>query len=177
MVLMMLVPTFAFAEEMDMKAIEDQIKETIDYSDREIYGHNFNTRAVEDFAVYHREENKLSMADDAFDKDKSTVKENGTSYTFTFYLKPVKKMGCWADCTEIKFMDKDGQNEVTDPSKITIEKLVVNGETEKKAANSDKKVPYGFVITISKEYLNDLSGKEKSTTNFHIILKLNLKQI
>ena len=84
-------------------------------------------------------------------------------------------MGCWADCTEIKFMDKDGQNEVTDPSKITIEKLVVNGETEKKAANSDKKVPYGFVITISKEYLNDLSGKEKKHYKFPHYFKIKFE--
>ena len=104
-VLMMLLPSFAMAKEEDMKSIEDQIRETIDYSDREIFGTNYSLRSagIEDFAVYHREESKLSMADGAFDKEKSIVEQDENNYIFTFYTKPVmKKMfGKYyeADCT------------------------------------------------------------------------------
>ncbi|MDU1955703.1 MULTISPECIES: hypothetical protein [Peptoniphilus] len=145
-VLMMLLPSFAMAKEEDMKSIEDQIRETIDYSDREIFGTNYSLRSagIEDFAVYHREESKLSMADGAFDKEKSIVEQDENNYIFTFYTKPVtKKMfGKYyeADCTELKFIIK-GQEVNATPF------------GSKKATSSEKMVPEGFTITVPKSAL------------------------
>lgn len=92
-VLMMLLPTFVMAKEYDMKSIEDEIKATIDYSDEELYGtkYNFRSAGAEDFAVYHRNKSKLSMADGAFDKEKSIVEQDENNYIFTFLYKACYK--------------------------------------------------------------------------------------
>ncbi|WP_040552854.1 hypothetical protein, partial [Peptoniphilus indolicus] len=172
LVLLILLPSFAMAKEYDMKAIEDEIKATIDFSDRELYGTEYSLRSAgspEDFAVYHRKDPKLSMADDAFDKSKSKVIDNGDSYTFIFYLQPVKKWYPFkyyeADCTEIKFMTPTGEKE----AEYTVKELEVDGKTKKKAINSDKLVPYGFEITISKDYLEVEEDEDYGFPHFYRI--------
>lgn len=148
LVLMMLVPTYAFAKEMDLEAVKEEIKETIDYSDSELYGPKAMLRSAgnaADFAVYHRNKDKLSMADDAFDKERSSYKIEGDNYVFTFYTKPVSKVilggTYWADCTELKFII-NGQEVKAEPF----------GSTEA-VNNKSKKVPEGFTFTISKDNL------------------------
>lgn len=148
--LVMLLPTFVMAkeyEEYDMKSIEDEIKATIDFSDSELYGQKNSLRSVRslpDFTVYHRTWSKLSMADDAFDKEKSIVDQDENNYIFTFYTKPVTKNFLGedykADCTELKFII-NGQEVNATPFGST------------KAANSEKMVPEGFTITVPKTAL------------------------
>ncbi|MDY2986510.1 MAG: hypothetical protein SOR77_02620 [Peptoniphilus sp.] len=149
LVLLILLPSFTMAKEYDMKAIEDEIKATIDFSDRELYGTEYSLRSAgspEDFAVYHREKPKLSMADDAFDKANSIVEQdaNKENYVFTFYTKPTGKTifgkEYKADCTELKF--------IIDGKEVNAKSF---GST--KAANSDKMVPVGFTITVPKTAL------------------------
>lgn len=144
--LMMLLPTFVMAKEYDMKSIEDEIKATIDYSDEELYGTKYSLRSAgaEDFAVYHRRDPKLSMADGAFDKEKSIVNQDENNYIFTFYTKPVTKRFLGkvyeANCTELKFII-NGQEVNATPFGST------------KAVNSEKMVPVGFKITVLKSAL------------------------
>lgn len=144
--LVMLLPTFVMAKEYDMKSIEDEIKATIDYADEELYGTKYSLRSagVEDFAVYHRRDPKLSMADGAFDKEKSIVDQDENNYIFTFYTKPITKkfLGKYykANCTELKFII-NGQEVNATPFGST------------KAANSEKMVPEGFTITVPKTAL------------------------
>lgn len=149
LVLMMLVPTFAFAEKMDMEAIKEEIKETIDYSDSELYGAKYSLRSVAntaEFAIYHREKPNLSMADEAFDKSLSKVEDNGDSYEITLYTKPIgKKMFgniYYADCT--------GITPVIDGKEIIVESF-----GSKDAVNDkSKKVYEGFKFTILKDDLS-----------------------
>ena len=126
LVLMMLVPTFTFAQEMNLESIKEQIKETIDYSDSELYGFKYSDRSVRtvaDFAIYHRKEAKLSMADDAFNKDLSKVEDKGDSYEITLYTKP---------------------------------EIAVEAFGSKKAVhNKNKNVPEGFKFTILKDDLEE----------------------
>lgn len=144
--LVMLLPTFAIAKENDMKSIEDEIKATIDYADEKLYGTKYSLRSAgaEDFAVYHRRDPKLSMADGAFDKEKSIVEQDENNYTFTFYTKPVTKRFLGKDyeanCTELKFII-NGQEVDATPFGST------------KAVNSEKMVPEGFTITVPKSAL------------------------
>lgn len=144
--LVMLLPTFVMAKEYDMKSIEDEIKATIDYADEELYGTKYSLRSagVEDFAVYHRRDPKLSMADGAFDKEKSIVNQDENNYIFTFYTKYIIKnflgKDYKADCTELKFII-NGQEVNATPFGST------------KAANSEKMVPKGFTITVPKTAL------------------------
>lgn len=144
--LVMLLPTFVMAKEYDMKSIEDEIKATIDYADEELYGTKYSLRSagVEDFAVYHRRDPKLSMADGAFDKEKSIVEQDENNYIFTFYTKPVTKnflgKDYEADCTELKFI-------------INGQEVNATSFGSTKAANSEKMVPEGFTITVPKTTL------------------------
>lgn len=144
--LVMLLPTFVMAAEYDMKAIEDEIKATIDYADEELYGTKYSLRSagVEDFAVYHRRDPKLSMADGAFDKEKSIVDQDENNYIFTFYTKPVTKRflgkDYYADCTELKFI-------------INGQEVNATSFGSTKAVNSEKMVPEGFTITVPKTAL------------------------
>ena len=144
--LVMLLPTFVMAKEYDMKSIEDEIKATIDYADEELYGTKYSLRSagVEDFAVYHRRDPKLSMADGAFDKEKSIVEQDENNYIFTFYTKPVTKnflgKDYEADCTELKFI-------------INGQEVNATSFGSTKAANSEKMVPEGFTITVPKTAL------------------------
>lgn len=144
--LVMLLPTFVMAAEYDMKSIEDEIKATIDYADEELYGTKYSLRSagVEDFAVYHRRDPKLSMADGAFDKGKSIVDQDENNYIFTFYTKPVTKIFLgkyyYADCTELKFI-------------INGQEVNATSFGSKKAVNSEKMVPEGFTITVPKTAL------------------------
>lgn len=144
--LVMLLPTFVMAKEYDMKAIEDEIKATIDYADEELYGTKYSLRSagVEDFAVYHRRDPKLSMADGAFDKEKSIVNQDENNYIFTFYTKPVTKRFLGkdyeADCTELKFI-------------INGQEVNATPFGSKKAVKSEKMVPEGFTITVPKTAL------------------------
>lgn len=153
LVLMMLVPTFTFAQEMNLEAIKEQVKETIDYSDSELYGYKYSDRSVRtvaDFAIYHRKEAKLSMADDAFNKDLSKVEDKGDSYEITLYTKPVSKEMLnnvyKADCTSITPVIKGKEIKV----ETFGSKEAVN--------NKNKTVPEGFKFTILK---SDLSVDEK----------------
>lgn len=149
LVLMMLVPTFTFAQEMNLEAIKEQIKETIDYSDSELYGFKYSDRSVRtvaDFAIYHRKEAKLSMADGAFDKDLSKVVDKGDSYEITLWTKPIgKKMGekvYYADCTSITPVIKGKE-------------IKVESFGSKKAVNNESKTVYeGFKFTILKSDLS-----------------------
>ena len=149
--LVMVLPTFAMAKENDMKSIEDEIKATIDYADEELYGTKYSLRSagVEDFAVYHRRDPKLSMADGAFDKEKSIVEQDENNYIFTFYTKPVTKkfLGKYykADCTELKFII-NGQEVNAEPIGYT--KSINIGITP-----DSKDVPTGFKITVPKTAL------------------------
>ena len=147
--LVMLLPTFVMAkeyEEYDMKSIEDEIKATIDYADEELYGTKYSLRSAgaEDFAVYHRRDPKLSMADGAFDKEKSIVDQDENNYIFTFYTKPVTKKFLgkyyYADCTELKFI-------------INGQEVNATSFGSTKAVNSEKMVPEGFTITVPKTAL------------------------
>ena len=144
--LVMLLPTFVMAKEYDMKSIEDEIKATIDYADEELYGTKYSLRSagVEDFAVYHRRDPKLSMADGAFDKEKSIVEQDENNYIFTFYTKPVTKRflasDYKADCTELKFI-------------INGQEVNATPFGSKKAVKSEKMVPEGFTITVPKTAL------------------------
>lgn len=147
--LVMLLPTFVMAkeyEEYDMRSIEDEIKATIDYADEELYGTKYSLRSagVEDFAVYHRRDPKLSMADGAFDKEKSIVDQDENNYIFTFYTKPVTKRflgkDYYADCTELKFI-------------INGQEVNATSFGSTKAVNSEKMVPEGFTITVPKTAL------------------------
>ena len=144
--LVMLLPTFVMAAEYNTKAIEDEIKATIDYADEELYGTKYSLRSagVEDFAVYHRRDPKLSMADGAFDKEKSIVEQDENNYIFTFYTKPVTKIFLgkyyYADCTELKFI-------------INGQEVNATSFGSKKAVNSEKMVPEGFTITVPKTAL------------------------
>lgn len=144
--LVMLLPTFVMAKEYDMKSIEDEIKATIDYADEELYGTKYSLRSagVEDFAVYHRRDPKLSMADGAFDKEKSIVNQDENNYIFTFYTKPVTKKFLGkdykADCTELKFI-------------INGQEVNATPFGSKKAVKSEKMVPEGFTITVPKTAL------------------------
>lgn len=144
--LVMLLPTFVMAKEYDMKSIEDEIKATIDYADEELYGTKYSLRSagVEDFAVYHRRDPKLSMADGAFDKEKSIVDQDENNYIFTFYTKPVTKKFLgkyyYADCTELKFI-------------INGQEVNATSFGSTKAVNSEKMVPEGFTITVPKTAL------------------------
>lgn len=147
--LVMLLPTFVMAkeyEEYDMKSIEDEIKATIDYADEELYGTKYSLRSagVEDFAVYHRRDPKLSMSDGAFDKEKSIVDQDENNYIFTFYTKPVTKKFLgkyyYADCTELKFI-------------INGQEVNATSFGSTKAVNSEKMVPEGFTITVPKTAL------------------------
>lgn len=147
--LVMLLPTFVMAkeyEEYDMRSIEDEIKATIDYADEELYGTKYSLRSagVEDFAVYHRRDPKLSMADGAFDKEKSIVDQDENNYIFTFYTKPVTKRflgkDYYADCTELKFI-------------INGQEVNAKSFGSTKAVNSEKMVPEGFTITVPKTAL------------------------
>lgn len=149
--LVMVLPTFAMAKENDMKSIEDEIKATIDYADEELYGTKYSLRSagVEDFAVYHRRDPKLSMADGAFDKEKSIVNQDENNYIFTFYTKPVTKRFLGkdyeADCTELKFI-------------INGQEVNATPFGSKPSINIDKKptspnVPEGFTITVPKTAL------------------------
>lgn len=144
--LVMVLPTFAMAKENDMKSIEDEIKATIDYADEELYGTKYSLRSagVEDFAVYHRRDPKLSMADGAFDKEKSIVDQDENNYIFTFYTKPVTKKFLgkyyYADCTELKFI-------------INGQEVNATSFGSTKAVNSEKMVPEGFTITVPKTAL------------------------
>lgn len=144
--LVMLLPTFVMAKEYDMKSIEDEIKATIDYADEELYGTKYSLRSagVEDFAVYHRRDPKLSMADGAFDKEKSIVNQDENNYIFTFYTKPVTKRFLGkdyeADCTELKFI-------------INGQEVNATPFGSKKAVKSEKMVPEGFTITVPKTAL------------------------
>ena len=144
--LVMLLPTFVMAAEYDMKSIEDEIKATIDYADEELYGTKYSLRSagVEDFAVYHRRDPKLSMADGAFDKEKSIVDQDENNYIFTFYTKPVTKRflgkDYYADCTELKFI-------------INGQEVNATSFGSTKAVNSEKMVPEGFTITVPKTAL------------------------
>lgn len=149
LVLMMLVPTFTFAQEMNLESIKEQIKETIDYSDSELYGFKYSDRSVRtvaDFAIYHRKEAKLSMADDAFDKDLSKVEDKGDRYEITLYTKPVSKdmLGnvYKADCTSITPVIKGKE-------------IKVESFGSKKAVNNESKTVYeGFKFTILKSDLS-----------------------
>ncbi|WP_454206581.1 hypothetical protein [Peptoniphilus sp. Marseille-Q6390] len=150
LVLMMLVPTFTFAQEMNLEAIKEQIKETIDYSDSELYGFKYSDRSVRtvaDFAIYHRKEAKLSMADDAFNKDLSKVVDKGDRYEITLYTKPVSKeiLGkvYEADCT--------GITPVIDGEEIAVEAF----GSKKAVHNKNKNVPEGFKFTILKDDLEE----------------------
>lgn len=144
--LVMLLPTFVMATEYNTKAIEDEIKATIDYADEELYGTKYSLRSagVEDFAVYHRRDPKLSMADGAFDKEKSIVDQDENNYIFTFYTKPVTKKFLgkyyYADCTELKFI-------------INGQEVNATSFGSTKAVNSEKMVPKGFTITVPKTAL------------------------
>ena len=165
--LVMLLPTFVMAKEYDMKSIEDEIKATIDYADEELYGTKYSLRSagVEDFAVYHRRDPKLSMADGAFDKEKSIVEQDENNYIFTFYTKPVTKnflgKDYEADCTELKFII-NGQEVNATPFGST------------KAVNSEKMVPEGFTITVPKSALfsENLGGYSQY---FKIMFETNLE--
>lgn len=145
--LVMLLPTFVMAKENDMKSIEEEIKATIDYADEELYGTKYSLRSagVADFAVYHRNKSKLSMADGAFDKEKSIVEQDENNYIFTFYTKPVTKnflgKDYEADCTELKFII-NGQEVNATPFGS---KTAIN--------NENKSVPKGFTITVPKTAL------------------------
>lgn len=149
--LVMLLPTFVMAKEYDMKSIEDEIKATIDYTDEELYGTKYSLRSagVEDFAVYHRRDPKLSMADGAFDKEKSIVEQDENNYIFTFYTKPVTKnflgKDYEADCTELKFII-NGQEVNAKPIGYTTSINI--GITP-----DSKDVPTGFTITVPKTAL------------------------
>lgn len=144
--LVMVLPTFAMAKENDMKSIEYEIKATIDYADEELYGtkYSFRSAGAEDFAVYHRNKSKLSMADGAFDKEKSIVNQDENNYIFTFYTKPVTKKFLgkyyYADCTELKFI-------------INGQEVNATSFGSTKAVNSEKMVPKGFTITVPKTAL------------------------
>lgn len=167
LVLMMLVPTFTFAQEMNLEAIKEQIKETIDYSDSELYGFKYSDRSVRevaDFAIYHITKAKLSMADDAFNKDLSKVEDKGDSYEITLYTKPVSKdmLGTvyYADCT--------GITPVIDGKEIKVEAF----GSKEAVNNKNKTVPEGFKFTILKDDLEEESMGEynnyfkiKFTTN------------
>lgn len=165
--LVMVLPTFAMAKENDMKSIEDEIKATIDYADEELYGtkYSFRSAGAEDFAVYHRNKSKLSMADGAFDKEKSIVEQDENNYTFTFYTKPVTKRFLGkdyeADCTELKFII-NGQAVNATPFGST------------KAVKSEKMVPKGFTITVPKSALfsENLGGYSQY---FKIMFETNLE--
>lgn len=165
--LVMVLPTFAMAKENDMKSIEDEIKATIDYADEELYGtkYSFRSAGAEDFAVYHRNKSKLSMADGAFDKEKSIVEQDENNYIFTFYTKPVTKKFLGkdyeADCTELKFII-NGQEVNATPFGST------------KAVNSEKMVPEGFTITVPKSALfsENLGGYSQY---FKIMFETNLE--
>ena len=154
--LVMLLPTFVMAKEYDMKSIEDEIKATIDYADEELYGTKYSLRSagVEDFAVYHRRDPKLSMADGAFDKEKSIVEQDENNYIFTFYTKPVTKnflgKDYEADCTELKFII-NGQEVNAKPIGYTTSINI--GITP-----DSKDVPTGFTITVPKTALFKAEG-------------------
>lgn len=165
--LVMLLPTFVMAKEYDMKSIEDEIKATIDYSDEELYGTKYSLRSagVADFAIYHRSEEKLSMADDAFDKDLSKVEDKGDSYEITLWTKPISKKiikTYYADCTEIKFV----LNGKEVPAEPFGSKTAVN--------NENKSVPKGFKITISKKDLLESEFEDYSYYS-RIIFDTNIK--
>lgn len=167
LVLMMLVPTFTFAQEMNLESIKEQIKETIDYSDSELYGFKYSDRSVRevaDFAIYHITKAKLSMADDAFNKDLSKVEDKGDSYEITLYTKPVSKKMLnnvyEADCTSI--------TPVIDGEEIAVEAF----GSKEAVNNKNKTVPEGFKFTILKDDLEEESIGEynnyfkiKFTTN------------
>ena len=173
--LVMLLPTFVMEkeyEEYDMKSIEDEIKATIDYADEELYGTKYSLRSagVADFAVYHRRDPKLSMADGAFDKEKSIVDQDENNYIFTLYTKPVTKemfgKEYKADCTELKFII-NGQEVNAEP--IGYRESINIGITP-----DSKDVPTGFKITVPKTALFK-ANVDGYSQFFRIKFETNLK--
>lgn len=64
------------------------------------------------FALYHLTKNKLSMSDQAFDKEKSSVILEGGVYKFTLYTKGMEKTVIKrykADCTKLIFKTEAGE--------------------------------------------------------------------
>ncbi|MDO5713605.1 MAG: hypothetical protein Q4Q07_04155 [Tissierellia bacterium] len=151
LLLALLIPSASFAN-VKVDGIEltpaqlKEIADTIDFSDKELKADKFSRMATPtategaDFKVYHRDKDKLSMSDGAFKKAQCTIERVGDNYEFTLYTQPVSKtiLGktYWADPTEIHFRNKAG------------DLIQATAHGDKKAVNSDKRVPEFFTITM-----------------------------
>ena len=125
LVLFMLVPTFAFAEEVEetpeLKAKIQNIVNTMPEDDaieaiEDLFGENdrphFATRSASNFAIYRAEDDKkkdeLSMANDAFKGDAKIYKEDG-DVVIELTTTPIYFMGRQADVTEVTVIGKSGE--------------------------------------------------------------------
>lgn len=125
LVLFMLVPTFAFAQEVketpELKAKIQNIVNTMPEDDaieaiENLFGENdrphFATRSASNFAIYRAEDDKkkdeLSMANDAFKGDAKIYKEDG-DVVIELTTTPIYFMGRQADVTEVTVIGKNGE--------------------------------------------------------------------
>ena len=125
LVLFMLVPTFAFAQEVketpELKAKIQNIVNTMPEDDaieaiEDLFGENdrphFATRSASNFAIYRAEDDKkkdeLSMANDAFKGDAKIYKEDG-DVVIELTTTPIYFMGRQADVTEVTVIGKSGE--------------------------------------------------------------------
>lgn len=113
LVLFMLVPTFAFAQEVketpELKAKIQNIVNTMPEDDaieaiENLFGENdrphFATRSASNFAIYKTASNDRSMADNAFTEE-SNVKIVDGKAIFTLYTQPIYYLNHQADVTGI----------------------------------------------------------------------------
>lgn len=125
LVLFMLVPTFAFAQEVketpELKAKIQNIVNTMPEDDaieaiENLFGENdrphFATRSASNFAIYRAEDDKkkdeLSMANDAFKGDAKIYKEDG-DVVIELTTTPIYFMGRQADVTEVTVIGNSGE--------------------------------------------------------------------
>lgn len=117
------------------------------------------------FALYHLTKNKLSMSDQAFDKEKSSVVLEDGVYKFTLYTKGMeKKVGrvYKADCTKLIFKTEAGE-------------IAATPHGGRKASNPSKVlVPDYFTAEIPAKYLKKASVNDWNEY-FHVQFDTNLE--
>lgn len=117
------------------------------------------------FAIYHLKKNVLSMSDQAFDKEKSTVILERGVYKFTLYTKGMEKTiikTYRADCTKLIFKTEAGEIAATPH------------ETRNPSNDSKQLVPKYFTAEIPAKYLKKASVNGWNEY-FHVQFDTNLE--
>lgn len=154
LVLFMLVPTFAFAQEVEetpeLKAKIQNIVNTMPEDDaieaiENLFGENdrphFATRSAKNFVIYKMKKDDYSMAEKGFTEDSNIVVQNG-EVKLTLYTTPVYYLGYQADVTGVTIIGDKGV--------LYKAKEFGSRKTVVRRKNTDRMVPTRFEITIPK---------------------------